>query len=628
MRKLPIILISLLIFSCSESEEAPSTNPQAPQAEEPKNENPAEEGLELPDTPVDSTLVVDSVFPGLADLGDTLNLKGENFKGDIRLSLGQRQLKILFNNDSLVQFELPYWGFDPDSLHIEIDNRDSIANFRNAFQLFQPEIDSIPSNFGFRDTVVVYGKHLTNHPEAKDNIVEINNERITVIDQNKDSIRFLLPYNTDKHDNDILVRAQLRELNKEKGVVIPDPIISGVSKDSLLIDENLTVYGSNFFEYRDYLHEVYIGTNRAEIEEVYSDSIVVRVPLGPYTERNINNIRVKVVEKEVSEDLGLYLKNTWYQYGRIDARGLTDGRYDWDHISRWSFGYNSSFYTLQFRGSGGFYGNPDKIGFVKYDPEGNSWQIMPDIDIDFDPDRIDRFYTFSLNDGNVYIYVARETNNFYKYNLMSNTLTPLQDFTNIEIVNNPMGFVLGNTFYFGMGYTGETSITPNRKFWKFEEGSNLWGYISEMPFVAGQGLGYHSNYFINNGKAYIGNGERLYDIWEFTPDVSWVRKTDLINPVSETVFLTIEGSGYYHERHYLGHTGGVFHQYDTNLDKYQIREDLTITGYLLDRRSMFVHDGFVYFIGYTSSPNLPDYSSIKRYDHVVLRTELSNFTRP
>ncbi|AKA35335.1 IPT/TIG domain-containing protein [Flagellimonas lutaonensis] len=624
MRHLLLVTAMLFVFSCSEPEDTPSTKPETPQSENPEDENP--EGSEPPESPKDSTLIVGSVFPEFADLGDTLNLRGENFKRDIRLSLGQRQLKILFNNDSLVQFELPYWGFDPDSLHIKIDNRDSIANFRNAFQLFQPEIDSIPSNFGFRDTVVVYGKHLTNHPEAKDNIVELNNERITVIDQNKDSIRFLLPYNIDKHENNILVNAQLRKLIKEKGVVIPDPIISGVSRDSLLIGESLTVYGSNFFESRDYLHEVYVGENRAQIDEVYRDSIIVKVPLGPYTHRNINTVRVKVVEKETTEDLGLYLKNTWYQYGRIDARGLTDGRYDWDYISGWSFSYNDSFYTLQFRGSGGFFGNPDKVGFVKYNPALNSWETMPNIDIDFDPDRIDQFYTFSLNDGNVYIYVARQTNNFYKYDLISGVLTPIQDFENNEVLKKPMGFVLGNTFYMGMGYTGGTSITPNRKFWKFEEGTNSWAYVSEMPYVEGQGNGYHSTYYINNGKAYISNGHQLYDLWEFTPDASWVRKSDVINPASEAVFFQIDNKGYYHPRQYTGYSGTDFHQYDIDLDEHSMREELMINGYSLDGRSVFVNNDYVYFIGYTASPNLPDYSSIRRYDHVVLRTELSNFT--
>ncbi|MBR9854836.1 MAG: hypothetical protein GYB37_09710 [Algicola sp.] len=625
MKHLFFVCAVLLFFSCSKSEENTVAKPESPITENPEKENP--EQPKQPDNQPDPTLVIESVSPQIVDLGDTLSLKGENFNKDVRLSIGQSQLKILFNNDSIIEFELPYWGFEPDSLHISVDNRDTIAYYRNAFQLYQPEIDSIPSNFGYRDTVVVYGKHLTNRPDINDGIVELNNDRLTVIDHSKDSIRFVLPYNVDKHENDLLVRAQLRTLRKDKGVVIPDPTITGISKDSLLINENITIYGSNFFEFRDYLHEVYIGENRAEIEQVYADSIITKVPLGLYTDRNINKVTVKVVEKEITQDLGLYLKNTWYQYGRIDNKGLTDGRYDWGNITGWGFGYDDSFYTLQFRGSGGFYGNPNKIGFVKYNVASNTWETMPDINIDFNPDRISSFYTFSLNDGNVYIYNARLTDNFYKYSLESGELTSLQDFQNTDPIDRPIGFKIGNSFYLGMGYSKPGSKTiPNRKIWSYDEASDSWSYQSEMPFVEGQGDDNHSNYFLKNGKAYIGNGLRVYDLWEYTPNDLWIRKTDLVNPVQAAVFTQIDNKGFYHQRHSLGHTGGVFHEYDIELDKYSIREDLTIFGYLLENRAMFVHDDYVYFIGYTSSPNLPKYSSIRRYDHVVLRTELSNFT--
>ncbi|MDX1699117.1 IPT/TIG domain-containing protein [Arenibacter troitsensis] len=619
MKFLLIVFNIFIIISCSKSPEIVNTEPEIINTE-------PEEVLE-PENPVyqkDSTLIIDSVFPQLVDLGDTLNLKGKNFNRDIRLTLGQVQLKNLFNNDSIIQFEIPYWGFDPDSLIIDIDNRDTIVAFNNAFQLYEPVIDSIPSNYGLRDTVVVYGKHLTNYPEAVNGIIELNNDRISVLDHSKDSIRFILPYNVNKHENDLVIRAQLREIVRPKSIVIPDPVISGVSNDSLLIGESLTIYGSNFFEYRDYLHEVYIGENRAEIEEVYSDSIIAKVPLGLYRDRNINNVTVKVVEKEVTKDFGLYLKNTWYQYGRIDNLGLS-GIGDRGHTSNWSFYYNNAFYSLQDRDGGLCYGDFKKLGFSKYNLDENSWETLPDIQIACDSGRFSGFHTYSLNDGNVYIYLSRETDNFYEYDLESGALTPLQDFQNVDVVKEPMGFVLNNTFYFGMGRTGGTSTNPNRKLWKFEESTNSWGYVSEMPFVEGQGTGDHSSYFIKDGKAYIGNGWQLYDMWEFTPEETWIRKTDLVNPVGGTAFVKVENSGYYHERHGLGHTGGTFHQYDINLDTYSMREDLTITGYLLESKSMFVHNGFVYFIGYTGSPFLPDFSSIKRYDHVVLRTEISNF---
>ncbi|MEP2059589.1 MAG: IPT/TIG domain-containing protein [Maribacter litoralis] len=617
MRYTLIFILILSLFACSEPEDN-NIDPNNPiTAEEPLDKEPNENQ--------EQTLVIESILPQFSDLGDTLNLKGKNFNKDIRLMLGYNQLQILFNNDSVIKFEVPYSGFNPDSLNIKIDNYDTIIDYKNAFQLYSPEIDSIPSNFGLRDTVVVYGKHLTNRPEAINGIIELNNDRLSVIDQNKDSIRFILPYDIIKHENDLLLKAQLREILKDKAVIIPNPVISGVSKDSLNVNENITIYGSNFFEYKKYLHEVYIGKNRAEIQEVYSDSIIVKVPLGVYENRDIEEIKVIVVDKEITAEFNLYLKSTWYQYGRIDTNGLTDGRYDFGHISRWSFEFNNSFYTLQFRGASGLYGYPDKIGFVRYNLSENTWETMPDIAIEFDPENRTQFRTFSLDDGNVYIYNERETNNFYKYNLVSGTLTPLKDFEGVDVLQQPMGFVLNGTFYFGMGYSTEDSFNPNRKLWKYNEQNNSWVYVSEMPFVEGQGYSFYTSNFIKNGRAYICNGEALYDVWEFTPDVTWTRKTDLFNPVSQTAFTQTENKGIYYQGIGINEIAGIFHEYNIDLDEYSIREDLAIEGYFLEQRAMFTNNGFVYFIGYTSRVDLPDYSAIKRYDHVVLRTELSNF---
>lgn len=622
MKHLFFVCAVLLFFSCSKSEENTVAKPESPTTENPEKENP--EQPEQPDNQLDPTLVIESVSPQIVDLGDTLSLKGENFNKDVRLSIGQSQLKILFNNDSIIEFELPYWGFEPDSLHISVDNRDTIANYRNAFQLYQPEIDSIPSNFGYRDTVVVYGKHLINRPDINDGIVELNNDRLTVIDHSKDSIRFVLPYNVDKHENDLLVRAQLRTLRKDQGVVIPDPIITAISKDSLVINENITIYGSNFFGFRDYLHEVYIGENRAEVIGVYNDSIVVNVPLGPYRDRHINDVVIKVVEKEATKDLGLYLKNTWYLHGykRTGEISRTAGA---GQISGESFYYDNAMYFSVYDYIDGFENSSSSnYRLYKYYPDSNVWEQQSDLPVFSDVGRSESIQLFPIGNGELYIYIDREVDNFYKYNLNTEVLLELNDFNPGFRVGEAIGFVQGDNFYFGAGYAREfdrSSYIRNNKFWKYSQTMGSWSEISAIPEVPGQyEYAYYSNHFEKDGKIYICNGDRAYETWEFTPDETWVRKADLVNPINQTIYTQIGDKGYFY--HYGDR---LFYEYDLTNDEWIRKEGLKIEGYNPQRETMFVHNGYVYLVGWQSGYP-PDYSGFFNLDQIILRTELSNFT--
>ena len=612
----------LFIVSCDKSEDNSNVNPKPPTTENSDEGNVDEQGQS--DNPQNSKLIVNSVLPQFVDLGDTLSLRGENFNKDIRIYLGQRQLKIPFGNDSIVQFELPYSGFEPDSLHLSINSQDTITVLKNAFRLYPPKIDSIPSNFGFRDTVVVYGKHLTNRPDVKDGIIELNGNRITVVDQNKDSIRFVLPYSVDKHDNSLLVRAQLRTLVNDKGVVVPDPIINEISKDSTLVGDRLTIYGANFYPDFTSYNEVLIDEKQTEVLEAYRDSLIIRVPLGPYKGRDIGKVRVNVLDKEIDADVSLHLKSKWYLYGF--KRGSEISRSPVvNPISRESFYYNNSMYFNVYDLIDGFENSSNSnYRLYKYTPENNNWEQQADLPVFSNVQRGESIQLFPIVDGRLYIYINREVNNFYEYNLTTQNLIQLEDFPATYGIGDAIGFTTNNNFYVGAGYAkefGSSSYIINRKFWKYSEALHSWKEITEIPEVPGQHEhAYYSNYFKKDNKVYICNGDKAYETWEFTPDETWVRKSDLKNPISQTVFAQIEDKGYFY--HYGDR---LFYEYDIVTDNWSRREDLKVEGYDPRRGTMFVHNGFVYLVGYLSGYP-PEYNGFTNGDHLIIRTELSNFT--
>ncbi len=569
---------------------------------------------------VDLTLKIESVFPVKADLGDTLSIVGKNFERSVILYLNEKKLDILFNNDSLVKFRVPYDGFDPFDYKIKIDNGEGIENIKiltSPFQLFAPIVDSIPVNFKFGKEVVIYGKHLTNIPTRKTDIIYLDNEPITVTSQNKDSIAFKLPNNLQNFDHNILIKAQLQELEILNGIKIPQPTITGANKNEVKVGDEIMIYLSDFFPDITGLNDFFIAENKVEITERFRDSLLIKVPLGPYKSRDIGNLKIKMFNIDFKENIDLNLISKWYLWSYKHDRELTNGIAGVGNLTFWSFYDNNSPYFNVFRNSNDVLNNV----IYKYIPENDEWEesIIPISTEDMGFGEV--FYFFPTYDGeHTFIYISRETNNFFKYNFQTNTVTQLNDFVNNELIRQPTGFVHNGELYFGLGYTGATSVFQNRKIWKYRETNNSWEQATEIPLVNDYDLRNAPSVFENNGKFYIGNGEeRTTNFWEFSPDDTWVRKSDIPNPVQYALNVQIDERGFYYNS-YLKN----FWEYNIGSDQWIERNDLKPEGYNFGNEYMFIHNNYVYLVGYQIGYP-PSNSLFFNYDHIILRTELSNF---
>ncbi|WP_379924713.1 IPT/TIG domain-containing protein [Mariniflexile jejuense] len=567
----------------------------------------------------DPVLKIDNVLPNKADLGDTLSIVGRNFKRSVILYLDETKLDIVFNNDSLVKFKVPYDGFNPFDFKIKIDNGEGVDKMEvlvSPFQLFTPIVDSIPVNFKYGKEVVVYGKHLTNSPSKKTDIISLNNEKITVTSHSKDSISFKLPYNLQSFDHDILIKAQLQELKILKGVKIPKPTITGLSKNKVKVGDDIMIYLSNFFPDITGLNDFYLADNKVEITERYRDSLLVKIPLGPYKSRDIGSLKIKLLNTDIENKIDLNLISKWYLWSYKRDYELTGGLASVGNLTLSSFYDNNMAYINVFKNSSGTENN----AIFKYTPENNKWEesIIP---ISTEGIFGHLFYFFPLNNGvHTYLYIKRKTNNFYKYNFQTNTVTQLQDFINNELIQQPTGFVHNGELYFGLGYTGSTSLYQNRKIWKYRENSNSWEQITEIPLVNNYDLRNAPSVFKSNGKFYIGNGEeRTTNFWEFTPDNTWVRKSDITKPVQRAINVQVDDRGFYYNN-YLKN----FWEYDIGSNQWFERNDLKAEGYNFGPEYMFIHNNYVYLIGYQNGYP-PSNTLFSNHDHIILRTELYNF---
>ena len=598
------LFFSIVILSCEPEDTPPS--PVIPEVEPPS-----------PTTP--DPISVLEVLPTKNDIGDTITITGKNFSRSLLLSLNEKRIQPILLNDTIIKFRIPFGNYDPFDFQLQLKDEDEEITLRNPYELYAPVIDSIPGLFGFDERVVLYGKHLTNPSGQQYNILFLDDLEIPVVSHSRDSIVFDLPWEVQEYQYDVLVKAQLQETRKAGGLNIQSPSFEASSNTSVEIGEIITLYGSYFYPHRPNLHEVSFQGNRAEVLEAYRDSLKVRIPMGPYKTRKIDELKIKLFEKETLFPVDMDIISTWYMYGYKRDGDITGGSASVGTVTRWSFKANDAFYFNVFRDNGNY--SPINNILYKYTPETDHWE---EINLPIRSELMDfgEVLEFYPQEGtnSVYIYIQRKTENFFKFNVVTRELVPLRDFPTEAILHYGTGFHLNENFYYGLGYTEDPTRIKNQMFWRYNEDADTWTEIGAMPDVHDEYPRFGASIFRTNNSVFIGNGhEYAYDLWEFSSNETWTRRSDISNPVSEAISVQKGQKGFYYNYLYQD-----FWEYDISLDKFTRREDLKIGYYATGHQTMFIHGDYVYYVGYLQDYG-PDGTPYFRHDHAILRTELSNF---
>ena len=561
---------------------------------------------------------VSGFSPQKVDLGDTITIQGENFSRNFQLLLNEMPLRVVFNNDSVIKFEITYHNYNPFNFKVILNDNESDSKvFENPFQLFEPKIDSVSSKIGFKDKVTIYGSHLTNHPSRTRDIVYVNNEMFEAEYQSKDSIVFDLRFQyLDTHENDLLVQAQLQEIRLEKGLKIAPPEIEGIDKANIKVGDTLKIQGKYFLDWSTNQNKVYIDNIRAEILEATSENILIKMPMGPYEDRDITEVKVKLFDKVATQDIDLHLENTWYLSDVVKTEDITDSPYV-GNIAMSSFAENDKFFINSFMRSNDDNFINDRIS--QYDPITKELVDLPRIPVTFEnyTGGILQLYT-SNNDLELFIYLSRDENNFFRYNYISGELTELADFPGPEI-SEATGAILDNSFYLGLGHTGNNSVFANREMYEYDISSNTWSLHSEMPFESDRAYNSRKTDFIWDNSLYTGNGsEWQYDFWKFSPADGWVRKKSIPNPISSEAYFKANNKAFYYHQY-----SNEFWEYNRTEDTWNNRSDLAIGKYRISVEFSFAIGDHVYLIGYFNDYGYEE-SPVGRRDQLILRTELSN----
>lgn len=596
-------VFSLIFFGCE-----PEENPTPPDPPE----------IEVPEPTQPEVLSVQEVRPVKNDIGDTVTIEGKNFSRELRLSLDEIRVSPVLLNDTIIKFKIPFGDYDPFNFQLKLEDNGDTLVLQDPYQLYAPVIDSIPERFGFAEKITLYGKHLTNPASNWRGILYLNELEVDVLSHSRDSIVFELPWEAQKFQYDVRVKAQLQEVSSPGALKIQPPSFERLSKTSVDIGEVITLYGSYFYPNQPGLNKISFQGNRAEVLEAYRDSLKVRIPMGPYKSREIKELKIQLFEKESLFSVNMDILSTWYMYGYKRDYDISHGTGGVGNISPWSFAANGAFYFNVYRR------NSRNIAInnvlYKYTPEDDQWEEidLSSLSVEFDfGDRLE-FYP-QRGTPNVLIYLYRDTDNLYKLNLETREVVQLKDHPIDQFLQHGIGFHLNGNFYFGHGYTWDMGTHPNRMFWRYDYNSDTWTEIGAMPDATDGYSRLGTSIFYTANSVIIGNGHDIaYDQWEFSANETWTRKADILDPTSNAIHVQKNQKGFYYN--YLG---PHIWEYDIPGDQWTRRDDLQIGYYSTGHETMFIHDNYVYYVGYLQDYT-PDGTPYFRHDHAILRTELSN----
>ncbi|GAA4316734.1 hypothetical protein GCM10023115_41820 [Pontixanthobacter gangjinensis] len=585
-----------------------------------KDSDPEESEEEISQEPQpepNPSLSISRFTPNKADLGDTISIKGENFSRNFELLMNEMPLKVIFSNDSVIKFEVPYNNFNPFNFKVILNDQEAESIvFENPFELYEPQIDSVSSKIGFRDKAVIYGSHLTNSPNKTRDIVYLNNEMVETEFQSKDSIIFDLKFlYLTEYENDLLVQAQLQEVRLNKGLKIMPPKLEGINKDQIKVGDTLQIHGKYFRYGTPDWHKVYIDGARAKVLDGNEDTLWIEMPMGPYGNRNISEVRLSLFSKETATSIDLHLNDTWYLYDVLKKQEVTNSGYA-GNITPYSFNNSDYIYLNSFTKQDN--SNFMNTKLLQYDPLTKELIDLAEIPIEFD-----NYFGYHLqlfpaeNPTELFLYLSRAEDNFYRYDYQTGELSQLKDFPGPDI-SEGTGAILDNKFYFGLGHTGSNSLTANHTMYEYNFESDEWNLHSEMPFESERAVNSRKTDFVWNNSLFTGNGSDMqYDFWKFSPSEGWIKKESIPNPISSfAYFQTGDKAFYYHQY------DNEFWEYQRNTNSWNNRADLAVGKYGFSPESAFVIGDYVYFIGYFRGYGYEESAAI-RNDQLILRTEVT-----
>jgi hypothetical protein len=443
-------------------------------------------------------------LPTSGTFKDQVTITGENFNpANLTVQIGTVPATVKSATSTTIIVEVPDMT-DTVPKNIKVTSGQVYALSEQKFTLLPPEILSVtPLNPAVGSDIIISGRNFK--PNVGDEKVFIDLVSLTIKSGTATQIIASVPQSLPRGDHRVklLVGGYTRYSSEKLNINspwlrIPAPILQTFAS---LPGQyySLPVAGVGL-QSGNYLCSVYDGGTTYRFDEGTQTFTKLGVTAG-------------FPKSSVGYDRYVNCQNKLHVFYGLNAFKVFDETTEsWSTINvNLPYNNNSLMFSLNdkiyYGGSGSYPYNP----FYEIDPS-NGYSVRKLTTFPNSSSTTSGFYPSSYFSWNNNGYVIYTSNEFYRYNPLTDSWTKLANFP-ATFRYNAVFFALGNYIYFGTGNNGSFYYND---IWRYDPLANTWMQVSLIPVERGFGVA-----FTANGKAYIGYGRKdgidLYDFYEFDP---------------------------------------------------------------------------------------------------------------
>jgi N-acetylneuraminic acid mutarotase len=445
----------------------------------------------------DKAVVIDSVYPKKAIIGDTLTLKGKYFaEPNFSIKFGNKYSTIISKNDSTIKFLVPT-DINEQSPLITLNTSSKIDTVTQNFSLHTPIITNFTTTGTFRDTITINGNYFSRYLNG--NKLKFGNKAAKITSYSKTEIKAIVPDDIEASHTNIGVQAQLQEVKSITTFVIRKPELTVVPSSGYTNDE-ITIQGK-YFHPSININKLTFENNAATISSGNTTNLKLRIPHAPYPKRTAT-VTLKLLDYEISYSIKLNILDTWLMVSNtIPFRA---------YFSANAFIINQTPYVIA--NSKNYLDN--KWYLWKFERDSYTWQK---IDIPFDLKVVN-----ATTVGNkLYVYTGGSVDNFWEYDPSTNKWTKKANYIGLERLRGTM-FGIGTSLYIGMGRNPLPFLQsqPDNIFYKYDTVNEVWIKETDYPTTFGNGERISPSSFVVEGTAYIACGSvntGMNQFYSYTP---------------------------------------------------------------------------------------------------------------
>ncbi|MGB5820987.1 MAG: IPT/TIG domain-containing protein [Saonia sp.] len=492
-------------------------------------------------------------------IGDTLQIQGSNFtsiSNRIKVLFDEEMGTVLESTDTLIKCVVPtsLKRFNP-KVAVELYQKQGAFE---EFNLFKPIIENISeTSVSIGDTLTVYGQHFDFENER--NSILIEDKLAEILDSSRDSITFVLPKSLSFSNNPFVLNSQLQDVSSALSFTIKSPIITELPR-SFRSYETIEIIGDEFSPIADD-NIIMFDNHQAAVFEATKTRLKVRVPIGPYDDKN-PILQIKLMDHTYQFEDNLEFVDTWLLYKELSENYF-------QHFISNDIAYvfieddvNARFFVQRFDSDL----NLLSTFYVAY----------PRTSI---RDEYFRILYNEITNRAFFYFIEDDEPNFYEFSLTSLKFEARTKYPDNQSNGNAI-FSIQDKLYMGFGsFTDGINASENpqthAQFWQYDVANDTWNQAADFPI----NYRFRSNTstFVIDDEGYVGNGATStghYDFWKFShTNDEWVRIDNFPDIKNRTASFEYNGNGYVVFGGFTSSQDDVY-KYEPNLDDWLELEDV------------------------------------------------------